>query len=624
MSDDKHQENLRAQPRAPSDAGWALSAAGRETAEAYLKEQTRLAHLQADELVREDAIRHWSLRFSHASAILKLAFELALALIFLIVAGVIVGAVWSAHEANGLVIEAFQVPAPLADRGLSGQAVAARLLDKVSRLQSRTDSLRAPNSYENNWGDDIKVQIPDTGVSIGELNRYLRQWLGHETHITGEVWREGDGIAVVARAGADEGTVFTGKESELDALLEKAAEDVYEKTQPYRAAVHYRQSGRQAKSDAILRAMLLTAPRSEKAWVLSLLSADYFDSGDLKTAVVRGTQAMAFDPENALAVENRAEAERELSWDDAALRDFRRSYELIVSPRSDINPAKSDVAMRFVKAETLQWSGDLKAALDLIREIESMPDYAGSAANSRAFDMLLAGELHDSAAVAAIAGDALPADRARLLYRLAFQTQAQTASGDLPSAIASYRQLVAAPLPADAAGYWSVARNTMPRAAYAVALAGSGDAAAARAAVDTTPVDCDACMIARGRIAASAGQWDRAGFWFAAAEKHAPSLPFADESWGRALLAKGDVGGARAKFEASHRKGPHYADALEGMGEALVARNRSDLALAKFEEAAKYAPNWKRLHQKWGEALTYLGRKDEAAKQFALARSLNG
>jgi Tfp pilus assembly protein PilF len=54
------------------------------------------------------------------------------------------------------------------------------------------------------------------------------------------------------------------------------------------------------------------------------------------------------------------------------------------------------------------------------------------------------------------------------------------------------------------------------------------------------------------------------------------------------------------------------------------AQNRPDLAFAEFEEAAKYTPNWGRLHQKWGEALSYLHRKDEAAKQFALARSLDG
>src|SRR6201999_612089 len=87
----------------PPDAGWALSAAGREVAETYLREQTRLARLQADDIVREDAIRHWSLRFSHATTVLKLAFELALALIFLIVAGIVIQTVWSARNASGLV-----------------------------------------------------------------------------------------------------------------------------------------------------------------------------------------------------------------------------------------------------------------------------------------------------------------------------------------------------------------------------------------------------------------------------------------------------------------------------------------------------------------------------------------
>src|SRR6185312_5994618 len=104
-----------------SDAGWALSNAGREAAETYLREHTRLARLQADEIVREDRIRHWQLRFTHASTIMKLAFELSLALIFLVIAAIVTGAVWSAHEASGLVIEAFQVPPDLAGRGLSGQ-----------------------------------------------------------------------------------------------------------------------------------------------------------------------------------------------------------------------------------------------------------------------------------------------------------------------------------------------------------------------------------------------------------------------------------------------------------------------------------------------------------------------
>ncbi len=608
-------------PTSPPDAGWALSVAGRDTAEAYLKEHTRLARLQADELIREDRIRHWSLRFSHASTVMKVAFELSLALIFLIVAAVVVGTIWSAHEASGLVIEAFQVPPDLAGRGLSGQVVASRLLDKVSHLQDATDSLRAPSSYADNWGDDIKVQIPDTGVSIGEAVRYLKQALGRETHITGAIWRQGDGVAVVARAGADEGTVFTGKDSELDALLQKAAEAVFERTQPYRAAVYYAQRNQQPQADAILHGLLVTAPPHEKAWVIALLSNDDYQHADFRAAIAKSSQAVAFDPDNALAPENRAEGERELGWDEAALADFRRTFALMTGDRSDLNPAKLDVAVRFAQAQILMRLGDFTTAERLTAEVETMPNYSGSAANSYFFDMWLKGALHDRSGVARMAAAPLPGNNVDRHFRLYFQTQAQVLSGDPRAGIATYRALLVSPAGPNLKRFMDVTDATMPRAFHALALAETGDFAGADAAVAGTPTDCDSCMVVRGEIATREKQWDRAALWLAAAEKHAPSLPFADEAWGRMLLARGDAAGAIAKFERAHGKGARYADALEGLGEALMAANRSDLALAKFAEADTLAPHWSRLHWQWSLALAYLGRKDEAATQLARAKT---
>ncbi len=160
-------------------------------------------------------------------------------------------AVWSAHEADGVVIEAFSVPPDLAGKGLSGQVIATRLQDRLAALQAATFSLRAPSSYANNWGDDIKVQIPDTGVSIGELNRYLRNWLGHETHISGEIWHTPDGIAVTARAGSDSSPVIDGREAEFDKLIESAAEAIYRRTQPYRYGVYLVQAGRLDEAKAV-------------------------------------------------------------------------------------------------------------------------------------------------------------------------------------------------------------------------------------------------------------------------------------------------------------------------------------------------------------------------------------
>ncbi|MEI9931835.1 MAG: hypothetical protein WDM89_15180 [Rhizomicrobium sp.] len=58
------------------------------------------------------------------------------------------------------------MPPDMTARGLTGQTVASQLLDKLSALQAATDSARTATSYTNNWGDDIKVEIPNTGISI--------------------------------------------------------------------------------------------------------------------------------------------------------------------------------------------------------------------------------------------------------------------------------------------------------------------------------------------------------------------------------------------------------------------------------------------------------------------------
>jgi hypothetical protein len=130
------------------------------------------------------------------------------------------------------VIEPFAVPQDLAQRGLTGQVMAAQLLDKLT-VMTASESSRATQSYANNWGDNIKVEIPETGISVQELYSFLRQWLGHDINISGEVYHTESGIAVTARAG-DKGATFTGAQTDLDGLVQKAAEHVFETTQPYR------------------------------------------------------------------------------------------------------------------------------------------------------------------------------------------------------------------------------------------------------------------------------------------------------------------------------------------------------------------------------------------------------
>lgn len=170
---------------------------------------------------------------------------------------------------------------------------------------------------------------------------------------------------------------------------------------------------------------------------------------------------------------------------------------------------------------------------------------------------------------------------------------------------------------------WAEDRSSLVDPPVARALAHMGKFKEAEVRLRATPGDCYPCLRARAEVAELQGQHARADGWFARAVAAGPSLPFAHENWGRALLTRGQPDAAIEKFKLANQKGPKFADPLEGWGEALMAKNQSHRALAKFAEAEKYAPNWGRLHLKWGRALAYSGNKAEAAKHFARAAQLD-
>jgi tetratricopeptide (TPR) repeat protein len=203
------------------------------------------------------------------------------------------------------------------------------------------------------------------------------------------------------------------------------------------------------------------------------------------------------------------------------------------------------------------------------------------------------------------------------------RTLADIAAQDWVSVIrdaGSYNALVDAGGPP---GYREAKKITNGKVWLAQATAQMGDTAGGEALIAVTPLDCDACVLARGQIATLKHNWVDASHWFQMVSARSPHIPFADTNWGQSLLAQGKSDAAVEKFKLANQKGPKFADPLEGWGEALMAKNQSHLALAKFAEAEKYAPNWGRLHLKWGEALVYAGKKDEAKTQFARAAALD-
>jgi tetratricopeptide (TPR) repeat protein len=590
----------------------------------FLEEQTQLTRLEIEDLKEERKLRHWSLVVRHFSDVMKALFELAVAAIVLIILVALGSAIWSAASDSGLVIEAFSVPPDLSARGLTGQVVAAQLQDKLTSLQRQTVSARAGSSYQNNWGSDIKVQIPETGVSIGEFYNYLRQWLGHETRISGEVFHDGSGgIAVTARAGSGQGQTFRGKQSDLDTLVQKAAEAVYGQTQPYRYAVYLMNKNRNAEAAQVYTALSNSGSAHERAWAYIGLGNLSQVHGDFAGALRFAGRAIAENPDFVLGLTNQIQFENQLQHQEAVYQAaLKLDRVLRDSHEEDISAVAEESTRLNNEVQIANSLNDSVRALALDREIESKPDFNNSVDNARQNDILSRAVMHDAAAVRRLEAELPPrTDLNTQLNRTLIAFVSSTLTTDWKSALALRPALEVVASKIGPIGVGVNERIVDPLTAMALAM--KGDHAAASAMIAKSPLDCDNCLRIRGFVAAEQGKWSQALHWLALEAARTPSLPQSYSDWGMILLRSGNPAAAIEKLRIANAKGPHFADPLVWWGEALMAQNRSDLAAEKFASAEKYAPNWGRLHLKWGEALVYSGDEAGARKQFAISARLN-
>jgi hypothetical protein len=47
------------------------------------------------------------------------------------------------------------------------RATPSRFLDRLNALQAATESDRPGATFHNNWGEDIKLKIPESGLILG-------------------------------------------------------------------------------------------------------------------------------------------------------------------------------------------------------------------------------------------------------------------------------------------------------------------------------------------------------------------------------------------------------------------------------------------------------------------------
>ena len=188
------------------------------------------------------------------------------------------------------------------------------------QLQASTDSSRAPDSFSSNWGKDIKVEIPETGISFSEGYRYLAGWLGHQTHITGEVYHTTNGVAVVTRVSGFPGVRFEGREADLDSLIARAADSVYSLTQPYRYAIYVGSVREErVRGEKLLHDLATNGSDADRPWAYSVWGEAALSQDNIVAALARARKAMALAPDIPLIVYNVAQIEANAGHDEQEL-----------------------------------------------------------------------------------------------------------------------------------------------------------------------------------------------------------------------------------------------------------------------------------------------------------------
>ena len=529
---------------------------------------------------------------------------------------------YQASRTDQLVLQPFSVPPELAARGMTGTVMTTRLRDHLAAMQANKLSNRAPSSYADDWTKTPEIEIPQTGVSLSELQLALRNWLGRETRISGEVVRTPAGYQITARAGAEPGQSFVGTEAEIDATIQRAAEAVYKMTQPDRYAGWLAETGKRDEAAKLYQELSIQGSRQERAWVLAEWAGLERDPA---ARLARARRAAVLDPDHPVAAVHIAQSYKELGRTAEALAAHERASELLEGERAD--ELASWWAQLYAKeqaAEVAALRGDHGEAARLFTAAsEPSPDQPPLAcSNCSSYATMMVGRelarMHDvggAVGASARAAEIFPV-YGEYLRKFPLLLNAHAAE-DWNAVLSLVEPMRADPVMP------SLYKQSL--GAFAVdiiqaeALARTGRVDQARALLAATPAECVPCLGARGLVESIGGNARASEAWSRRAVRRSPDLPGAYQDWGRARLARGDAAAALEAFRLARRHGRRWADPYKGEADALARMGKHDEAVLSYAEAAKRAPRWGSLQLAWGRALQRQGKHAEAQARFAAA-----
>ena len=549
-------------------------------------------------LVNQNRLVVWQIASERAGVALKVLTGLA----GLAAAGVLAVLLWNAARSDDLVVEPFSVPATLQARGITGESLARQLIEDLATISEVARAQDQQRAFTADWGKALTLEVPATGISLTQLDQWLKAKLGHQVHVNAEVVIAPDGaLTLVAHSGVHAIAPVAGDEAQLPAMIQRVAEGVYAREQARSYGGYLLNMRRLDDAVAWLRPRTrLPIPRDRARAFNGLgLAANLTDPTQGGDYFRRAIDA---DPTFGYAYGNLAEVETALGHLEHALSLHRRYAQLLRKDRQVLAGARTTAAndSRELMSDFVgDYSGQLEARLKG-RQINRLGMTSHDLAEPKIATTLA--RLHD-----------LRRARAELGFEAETPDEARQKAEALRAIDISGEDWRAAQAGGEQAGL----------APSALVLAHLGRIDEAQALIGATRLDNVTAVIDRGRIASRARDTAGADHWFGQAERMAPSLPMADYFWGRALLDRGETDKAVAKLALAAAKGPRFADAWSAWGEALLAQGQARAAEGKFRQADRYAPNWGRNHLKWGEALAKLGKAEQAKAHWRTAATLD-
>jgi tetratricopeptide (TPR) repeat protein len=554
--------------------------------EAYLEKQRMFVELQTGHLLEQGDILLSHLKLRRAIDLVRLGLQLFFVLIFTALGVAGLWLVKDAVSSSSVVIETFDVPPELAARGVTGKVAASGLLRELTRLQAATRGSAQKRHLAGAWVSEVKMEMPEAGISVDEIDRYLRRRFSHDLRIEGDLVQTSDGGVVLTVSGDGiQGMSFTGNPDEMDKLETQAAEYVYSRAQPGLYAVYLVNEGRTAEAIAFCTSAYNWARDTDKPYLLNqLANAILVTGGRGQEALGLLRAAVKLKPDYWVAYNNIMNQLWVLGDEEGAWR-AGKSMERAAGGR----PGRAS-DLYYQNIDELTWN--LAPILTALQADKQSSAGLGTQLTSNdAHIAALEAKLHDEADVA-LTLQTLPANpKDPTISALAHFARGLVAedAGD-PARAAAEMEAFGAGFanPAVSGNYAGYNCWIAP----AEEAAGHPDKADAVLNGGGTFVDC---YRFRGDILDRRGEWAGAQQAYARAVALAPDLPAAYFSWGAALARHGDLKTAEAKLIAANIRGPDWADPLKAWGDLLAAQGRWKDAVEKYDQALKHAPSWEAL-----------------------------